>query len=292
MSERSRRRAMREQMDLYEDDYYSGYSDRWDFSKTKLPSFDTFTKYTFYATVVALILFVGLVFINFTMYPVFSFTIDGGGIVSMPLPSSVQNENPSSIPTYDSALKFNGVGAYGYSISMDVFIQSEFAVNDTYPRVVFYRSATPLTATAFPSSSTLADLQRLIPNSNIIAYIDPLVNNLYVMIQTQTGSSTSNYVTTDAIKNLPIRNPFRLTVVLDSAFVEVYVNGKMETTMPLSSAPVPTQPTAPFYGPPQLIASALKISNVSYYSMLLSPKSIRVLATYPPVNAGIFNAAM
>jgi len=195
--------------------------------------------------------------------------------------------NASTIAQYDTPLKFNAMVAYGYSLSVDVYLQSEFAINDTYPRVVLYRAATPINALAFPSSGTLSSLQNLIPNSNIIVYIDPLVNNLYVMIQTGDGTSQ----TTNAITNIPIRSPFRMTIVLDSSFVEVYIDGKMEQTMPLKNAPIATDPTNAFYGPPQLVASAMKITNVNYYSMLLSPKTIRVLATQPAINTTIFTAS-
>jgi hypothetical protein len=222
------------------------------------------------------------------MYPIFSFSVGADGIVSMPLPSSVQTLNPSSIPPYDTALKFNGLTPYGYTVSADVYIQSEFAMNDMYPRVVLYRATRPINSVDFPpSTGTLASLQDIIPDSNIIVYIDPLVNNLYVMIRTDKTTQQ----TTEPIKNIPVRSPFRLTIALDSGFVEVYINGKMEQTMPLHTAPIRTDSTHTFYGPPQAIASAIKISNINYYSLMLPPKTIRVLATQPPVNTAIFSAA-
>jgi len=287
MSDRQRQRdeMMRQ---LQRTRSYSGrsYTDRSSFSSVKATA-DTLTHGVFYLAVGALVLFVTLVFINYTTYPVFSFTAGADGIVSMPLPSSVQTMNESTIPSYDIPLKFNGIRSYGYSLSLDVCVQSEFAIKDMYPRVLLYRASTPINALAFPSSGTLSTLQRLIPNSNIIVYLDPLVNNLHVMIKT--GTNTSQ--TTEPIKNIPIHTPFRMTIVLDSGIVEVYINGKMEQTMPLLTAPISTDPTNAFYGPPQLVSSAIKISNISYYSMLLSPKSIRVLATQPPINTGVLTAS-
>ena len=289
MSDRQRYEEIMRQIERgnsYRGRSYSSSSIASSFSTVKGAA-DTLSRGVFYLAVGALILFVSLVFINYTTYPIFSFSAGSDGIVSMPLPSSVQTMNASTIPPYDTPLKFNAMVAYGYSLSVDVYLQSEFAINDTYPRVVLYRAATPINALAFPSSGTLSSLQDLIPNSNIIVYIDPLVNNLYVMIQTGDGTSQ----TTNAITNIPIRSPFRMTIVLDSSFVEVYIDGKMEQTMPLKNAPIATDPTNAFYGPPQLVASAMKITNVNYYSMLLSPKTIRVLATQPAINTTIFTAS-
>jgi hypothetical protein len=242
----------------------------------------------FYISVAALVIFVGLVFIHYTMYPIFSFSVGADGIVSMPLPSSVQTLNPSTIPPYDTAFKFDGLTSYGYTLSADVYIQSEFAMNDMYPRVVLYRATTPINSVEFPpSTGTLGTLQDIIPSSNIIVYIDPLINNLYVMIRTDKTTQQ----TTEPIKNIPVRKAFRLTIALDSGFVEVYIDGKMEQTMPLLNAPITMDSTHALYGPPQAIASAIKISNINYYSLMLPPKTIRILATQPPVNTGIFAAA-
>ena len=266
----------------------SGYS-----SSDSSSGLQTAVKYLFYMSVAALTLFVTLVFINYTTYPVFSFSVGGDGIVPMPLPTAVQTVYPAAIPTYDVSMNFVDVQPYSYSLSFDAFIQSEFAFSDTFPRVVLYRAQAPLTSKAFASSNTLADLKnKLIPNSNLIVYIDPHLNNLYCAIKLQpTDTGVITYTTAGPIQNLPIRSPFRVTLVFDTKFIEVYVDGKLENTTPFTGTPVAIDGSNAFYGPPQLVASAIKISNINYYSMMLSPKSIRILATQPAMNTGIFNAA-
>ena len=253
----------------------------------------TIVKYMFYMSVAALTLFVTLVFINYTTYPVFSFSVGDEGIVPLPLPTSVQTVYPAAIPTYDVSMNFVDVQPYSYSLSFDAFIQSEFAFSDTFPRVVLYRAQAPLTSKAFASSNTLADLKnKLIPNSNLIVYIDPHLNNMYCAVKLQpTDAKVTTYATAGPIQNLPIRSPFRVTLVFDTNFIEVYVDGKLESTTPFTGTPVAIDGSNAFYGPPQLVASAIKISNINYYSMMLSPKTIRILATQPAMNTGIFNAA-
>ena len=117
---------------------------------------------------------------------------------------------------------------------------------------------------------------------------------------------TGNYVTgvvpadkqdaaTITIKNIPLQTPFRVTLVVDPNFIEVYMNGNLVVTAktPVASEvyihPGDGVSGINFMGPPDF-SSYCKVGNITYWNQVLPAKSIRLLSSTPAA-ASVFKQA-
>jgi hypothetical protein len=105
---------------------------------------------------------------------------------------------------------------------------------------------------------------------------------------------TGNYVmgtdnqdaATITVKNIPLQTPFRVTLVVDPNFIEVYMNGNLVITAktPVASEiyihPGDGVSGTNFMGPPDF-SSYCKVGNITYWNQVLPAKSIRLLCSTP-----------
>lgn len=224
-------------------------------------------KYGFYLTLVALVIYIILIVTHFVAFPVFSFSPDSPGIIPVPTNTSVQVAFAKGPSTPDISCNFKNVYPINYTLSMDVFINGTAPLTNV-PRVLLYRSSNQV---VLPSSTTTGTLKTTFPNSNIIVYMDPLVNDLYVAIADQAG----NMVTSDPIQNVPLRTPFRVIFMLSEYFLEIYMQGELVQTMPIPNSPISTPPSAPFWGPPAIVNQSIRVANIMYWNTSLPAKTIR-----------------
>jgi len=223
-------------------------------------------EWLFYGSVIALILFLLLVFLHYTTYPIFSFGSSEEGIIPLPSAANSQQAFLSGPAASDRTANFTDLRAFAASYAMTLKLDG--SVLGTAPRVLFYRAAA-----ATPAPTSAAGLATAYPNSNVILYLDPLVNDIYLYVKTATDSATKLVV-----RNAPIGSPFRITLVIQPKYVEVYRDGLlMETVLTPSGADLmDIAPTYNVWGPPATTGTSARLAYLTYWPYVLTPKLVRI----------------
>jgi hypothetical protein len=131
------------------------------------------------------------------------------------------------------------------------------------------------------STDTIDSLSSLFANSNIIVYMDPLTNDLFVAVL----KTDSTYLTSDPIKNVPLRVPFRITLVVSDNFLEIYLNRDLQKMMAFNGELVTSPSTNYFFGPPPIANQSIHIGNIQYLNAVLSSQVVRLNAKKPFSNS-------
>jgi hypothetical protein len=241
------------------------------------------------------ILFLLLVFINTTMYPIFSFSMNETGLIRIPLSTDRElsyTKTGSAIATKrrdtDTGNKDNKTAlpvCCNYTIGVDIHIDGGLTPI-TYPNVLLYRDlqVPSVTATA-AAAATKANLGAKYPNTNIIVWLDRSTNNLNVTLVTKDIGLNDTLQHLPPIENVPLNKAFRLTIVLADSFIEVYMNGELERTMQITgnlkgigSATASTD----FYPPiTEYRQGGVKISHMSMWPRVISSREIRAYEATP-----------
>jgi hypothetical protein len=179
----------------------------------------------FAISLVVLLIFLILLFIHYTLYPIFSFSPNDGGLIPIPTASDREISYTKSPAGSDVAANFTSVPASSYTLGADVYLTGSFMLAQI-PRVILYRAMEPVT-----DGGTVDSLLSTYSETNFIVWLDPVKNDLYVSIITQGNGGNTDIETSEPIENVPIRKVFRLAVVFTPNFIEIYINGKMERSM-------------------------------------------------------------
>lgn len=224
-------------------------------------------KYLFYLSVVAFVLFIFLIILHFMGIKIFTFgTADSGGVLSIPTPDPQQVAFNKTPITPDLSCNFVDVYSTNYTITMDIFNKGDFYTT-TMPRVLLYRANKPV---VLDPATKVESFKTLFPSSNLIVYMDPMINDLYIGIVHTTGDMTTHKV----VENTRLRDPFRISIVFSDSYVEVYLKGNLEKMIPLTVKPLQTTAEAYFFGPPTIVNQNIKVANIMYYPYALSAKNI------------------
>ena len=258
-------------------------------------------------SIVALIIFLVLIVIHYTVKPIFSF-----------LPSNVIEtsnvQNYSSKTLYanspapaDTKMTFNPpiseLNKDKFTYTFDCYLNGSYR-STTVPRVLAYFDSAPVTIrnnndlrefngdseSDVPKlfTSENSDLVTKFQKTNFIIYIDPVKNDMKVGVFTvDKVDSTKKYLEiASIIPNIPINTPFQISMVLGTTFVEVYKDKKLINTYKIG-AKAPSKvilntgavPTAGYgiYTPISFIGDNVKIGNVQLYNGCLSSGQIRDL---------------
>ena len=215
----------------------------------------------------SLLFFLMLVGLHFAGFQTFSFGLEDSGLISVPTAPAQQIAFGTKTATPDLSCNFVDVYPLRYTVAMDVVILGEFYTT-TSPRVLLYRSNQPV---QISPTMTTEDLTTKFPSSNLIVYMDPLKNDLYVSVLAENGAR----YTTEPIQNVPLREPFRVIVVLSETFAEVYLKGELVKTLTLPKKALATPPEAYFFGPPSLVNQTIRVANIMYWNFEVPSKTIR-----------------
>jgi hypothetical protein len=273
-----------------------------------------FIKYGFYLTILCLFSFIIIIVLQYLGFKTLSLLPDDGGLITMPLlPTNRQISYPKQFIAADASANFLYLVPSNYTVSFDVYVGSDF-VNQSVPRVILYRSLAPVVLTA--TDTTIAGIARKMPQTNFILYLDPYTNDLNAVVYvapmnmntimssisgSASGSASgrpsgsasgsvlaSTAITMPSIQNIPVRTPFRITMMLSDVLLEIYINGELRKSVPLIGGnPLQVPSNANFYGPPTIVGSSVLISNLSYWNTSLTSKSIRTYGK-EPFNSTVF----
>ena len=219
------------------------------------------------------VIFLILVFIHYTVMPVFALSPNDNGFISIPTASDRQLAYPNAPAAADLSGNFKDVPACTYTLGMDVYLSGNFQAS-TIPRVILYRSPTrvPLTNTVTASN---ADLLANFPSTNILVWLDPMKNDLFVSVTTKNSSDVTVLETTTAIENVPVKHVFRVTVVFTRTFLEVYINGKLEKSMAFKGNLITIADNAAIFPVVSSIGSSVLISNLAFWPRVLTAREVR-----------------
>jgi hypothetical protein len=227
----------------------------------------SFVSYLFYISLFVFVLFILLIVIHYTVTPIFSFAPNQPGLFNVPTVSDVQTAYTTGPAPSELAANISSMCTKNYTVGFDLFLTGDFNISDG-ARVLLYKSKDKILSSAV---TTMHPSQAAFPETDIIIWLDNIKNDLYV------GTFTTDFSLkhTTPIENLPIRKPFRITVVFSDNFIEVYKDGKIEQTLMLTTPPLALTGNPPFYPPVKTVPAGAMLGNLSFWPRILSAREVR-----------------
>lgn len=223
----------------------------------------------FYLSLMAFFIFLILVFVHFTITPIFKFDTNDKGLVNLTNTGDGQLIWKNAIANADEKGEFKNPLNCNYTISMDILVKNQLSMTST-PKVILYRSESPV---APPRDKKASDLFDIYPDTNLLVYIDAEKNDLNVVAVTMDNTNSLSPEGIPPISNISLETPFRLTIVFQPAFMEVYLNGQLQATRIFIGRPKET--TGTFYAPSEFVRESVRVANLQYWSRTLSPSEIQ-----------------
>jgi len=226
---------------------------------------------------VALIGFIILVIVHYTIRPIFRSGSADPGFIPIPTLGSdttghYWKEASAPLQSADTVLTGNQSGSMDFSLSVDVLIHNP-NMKSAGNRPIFWRSdkQVPDSAANLPEG---ANIVREIGVFNFAAYLAPQTNDLVVSVLN--GQSELESV---VVQNVPTGEPFRLGLILTPLFLEVYINGKLYRTRNLTSPPLPV--VGSFMPPGGPYADMAAVRNLRIWRGTVPPAKMRYLPALP-----------
>lgn len=234
----------------------------------------------YYIGMILLVLVILLAVVHYTgIFPVFSFIDGDGGYIPIRKTNDSELVWTNGPVAADLSGNVTKISSCPITIQLDIFIENE-TVLSSKRRVFFYRSNQHV----IPSG--IDDLISTYPDSNILMYLLPNTNDLVVSAVTKDKEGGLHLESAQTVLNVPIRQPFRLTVVFLQQVLEVYINGKLFSTKTLQYPPRETKTY--FWGPPEQFRNTVRVMNFAYWDRPLM--AMEVPKTPPAIpDASAFN---
>jgi hypothetical protein len=231
--------------------------------------------YLFYLSAAVFFIFLLLVFVHFTITPVFSLSPYDKGIIGISTSQDKETAWTDAPATNTMKTTILNPKSCDYTISFDVLVPATYQPI-TAPRVLFYRSATEV---AMLASAKTSDLKSIFPTTNILAYIDSSKNDLNVYVMTTSDAAASVFTSEPLppIRNIPQGTPFRLSIAFMPNYIEVYIDGKLNATTIIKGTPVRTE--TQFWPPPASVASAVQVGKFYYWPRALMASELQSLVS-------------
>ena len=258
-----------------------------------------------FLSMIAFIIFLILVIVNYTVKPIFNFTPFSTNTVSYVTPT-ILNETVYAnrrCPN-DTSIIFKTIRTINFSnfsLSFDCYIDGTYKSTDV-PRVLFYFGTSPVnvrrnndlkeyngTNDNVPSvlDITNTDILTVFNSTNFIIYLDPIKNDLRVGVVTKDTSNKEYLELLPAIENVPINKVFQITIVLSDIFLEVYMDKKLVKTHKIGSVSggvldkSRVSGVAQIYSPINFIGDTIKVGNIQYFDGVINSSQVRNLTNTP-----------
>lgn len=215
-----------------------------------------------YVLAILIVVIVILLFINYFITPIFRFQPGGPGII--PVPGFDDGKlfwnttSPGMLLNKDLPIVNQ---CFDYTINLDVFIQNPLQFSIA-PRVFFTRGGIAIPK---PSGDTLLSV---LQNYNLAAALLPDTSDMIVSVL-----NVNNNMENVIISNVPVQEPFRLTMVVMQQALEVYVNGNLMKTR-MFSAP-PKNVLDNIYPSTGIEINVTKVRNLKIWSRILTVGEIK-----------------
>ena len=208
-------------------------------------------------------------FIHFTIRPVLPFVS-----VSENIPTSQDKQVAwSSAPAQpEQAAGLKNPKSCDYTISLDIFPSSKF-LSQKAPRIFMYRSGQIVN---LPKNASKEQLLTLLPNTNILGFIDAEKNDLFIgVVTSKNGVKSIEYA--EKISNINVQKTTRLTLLVMSTFIEIYINGTLQKTLIFKGQLF--ESTNDFWSSPTNVREAVEVGNLMYWPRPLKSTEIREMAS-------------
>ena len=128
-----------------------------------------------------------------------------------------------------------------------------------------------------PDSLTENNLLTTFTNTNFLVYAEPIQNDLIVAVVTKKGT-TRHLEVAAVLKNIPINDPFQVTLVVGTTFIEVYKNKQLiKTYRYKGTLDTPSTVNTKLYSPVEsIVGDTIKIANVQYFDAAIRSDQLRV----------------
>jgi hypothetical protein len=104
--------------------------------------------------------------------------------------------------------------------------------------------------------------------------MDPVKNDLKIGLVTNNG--TSNVLELlPTVNNVPINQPFQITIIKSNKFVEIYKNKLLVTTYKIKHPSILIVSSAKLYSPINFIGDTIKIGNIQYFNNIITSSQVR-----------------
>jgi len=254
-----------------------------------------------FLSMIAFIIFLILLIVNYTVKPIFNFTPFSTNNVSYETPSVVNKTlySTNRCPN-NTSLAFDTIRFSNFSLSFDCFLDGTYKSTDV-PRVLFYFGRSPASITRNNDLKeyngtddvpkvldiTNTDILRVFNSTNFIIYLDPIKNDLRVGVVTKDPSNNEYLELLPPIQNVPINQVFQITMVLSDIFIEVYMNKKLVKTHKIGSTSHGVIDTSrvsgssTIYSPINFIGDTIKVANIQYFDGVITSSQVRNLTNAP-----------
>ena len=141
------------------------------------------------------------------------------GIIPLPVQSEGSQywiKDPTPLPLVDTPLD-NKIT--DYTLSLDLLLEKPAAISNKY-RIIAVRKTGDLVINT--NAGPNVSIQQQIGDFNFVIYLDDAKNDLHAAVL-----NTKNSIKEVVIKNVPVREPFRLVLVVADAYFDVYINGRL-----------------------------------------------------------------
>ena len=215
-----------------------------------------------YVLSIIIILLVILLFVHFFITPIFKFIPGGPGIISVPGydDGKLFWTTTTSGPILNTLLPIASQ-VYEYTINLDVFVENPLQFS-TNPRIFFSRGASKKDT---PSGNTLLGV---LTNYNLVAALLPDTNDLIVSVLNK-DNNMENIV----VPNIPIQQPFRLTMIVMEQALEVFINGKLIKTRRFLAPPKDVK--GDITAASGIESNAIKVHNLKIWTRVLTVSEVR-----------------
>jgi hypothetical protein len=237
----------------------------------------------FFASIGAFVVFLILLVVHYNYTPIFPFLpVQQTSASSEEIISShtrtLNSEEKAAPELNGSFLEFNKITNFKYekfTISFDVFLNGQHKTT-VPPRVLMYFHTNPINISA-PDSLTEDNLLTTFTNTNFLVYAEPIQNDLIVAVVTKKDSTRMLEVAA-VIKNIPINDPFQVTLVIGTTFIEVYKNKQLiETYRYKETLDTASTVNTKLYSPvDSIVGNTIKIGNVQYFDTAIRSDQLRV----------------
>lgn len=197
----------------------------------------------FYLFLYGFVIFLLLILIHFSVYPMFQFVPGSKGIIPISTTSDYIRYWASGQPTTVAPVATDTLNTYAfttdYTFSIDLYI-TDLSTCTGLQRLLFYSTDQPAqTAAALTTAYTAATgtslatkFQSFSTPPQMICYVDTDTNNLLVTYFLKAGSTTLQR-SCFPIQNIPLYTPFRLTLIYNTNIFSVYLNGVQVSQTPV-----------------------------------------------------------
>lgn len=236
----------------------------------------------FFVSVAAFVIFLILLVIHYNYTPIFPFLQPQQSSSSseeiIRSDTRILNSEEKAAPEKNGThLEFNKISNFKYekfTICFDVFLNGQHKTT-VPPRVLMYFHNNPINIVA-PDSLTEDNLLRTFTNTNFLVYAEPIQNDLIVAVVTKKDTTRILEVAA-VLKNIPINDPFQVTLVVGTTFIEVYKNKHLiKTYRYKETLDTASTVNTKLYSPvDSIVGDTIKIANVQYFDAAIRSDQVR-----------------